>query len=201
MTDAELKLRQLLDQILGTPEPVPPMAELLARLETRLAVVRPDYLADLQPGLTAAEWQSAAARLGVPVPPAFEALYRWRNGQRDGDFRRFKLNWGWMDIEDVIGTKSMYDSMIGHDFEPGYWECGWVPFMHNGDGSRLCLDAVGTNGNPVGCLVEFWKAERDRPIVGQSLERWLFLFVKSLETDVWEMTENGFFRCVRFGYG
>lgn len=193
MNDAELKLRQLLDPILGPPEPVPPMAEMLARLEARLAVIRPDYLAKLQPGLTDTEWQSAAERLGVPVPPAFEALYRWRNGNED---ERFIGNWGWMCLEEVVHVKSLLDDLWHPEEDPGYWEHGWVPFMHNGGGSRLCLDAIGTNVNPVGCLIEFWKADQDRPVVAVSLERWLFGFVESLETDVWEVTDGGFFERV-----
>ena len=198
MSEQELGLRDLFDRVFGRDDP-PPMSELLARLEARLAVVRPDYLANLRPGLSDAEWQSAAERLGVPVPPALEALYRWRNGLRDArNDDRFIGNWEWMSIEDVIDVKDLCDSLPGSNFdEPGYWERGWIPFMHNGSGSRICLDAIGTNGNPAGCLVEFWKADRDRPVAARSLEHWLFRFVKSLETDVWEVTEGGFFECVR----
>lgn len=180
-------------QLLERVNRKPPMIALIRRLDARLAELRPEYYAQLLPGLTDAEWGEFESRLGVPMPAAFRALYQWRNGQRDD--ANFLGNRMWMCAEDVIGTKELMDSMIGSDFEPGWWERGRVPFLHNGAGSHLCVDAVGANGNPPGCLVEFWNCDHDRPVVAQSLEVWLDQFVTSLERDRWAETRNGF-ECV-----
>jgi cell wall assembly regulator SMI1 len=100
-----------------------------------------------------------------------------------------------MSSEEIISTKELMDGMIDSDFPPGWWERSWVPFLHNGAGSHLCIDTAGTDGNPPGQLVEFWNRDHDRPVVSPSLEHWFNDFVTSLERDRWEYTEYGF-ECV-----
>jgi cell wall assembly regulator SMI1 len=96
----------------------------------------------------------------------------------------------------VAETKELLDSMIDSDFEPGCWESARVPFLSNGGGSYMCVDVLGRDGHPPGCLVEFWKRDRDRPVIAPSLEAWLAGFVVSLERNRWEKTCTGCFECV-----
>lgn len=191
MSHPRKKLRELFELVLGPPEEVPPMAELVARLDAWLARNRPDYYARLRPGLTEAEWAGFEARLGVRLPDAFRVLYLWRDGQSD-EAGSFHGNQTWMPTAEIAETKELMDGMIGYDFEPGCWERSWVPILHNGAGSHLCID---TGAPEPGRLVEFWNRDDDRPVVSPSLERWMYGFVTSLERDRWEKTPLGF-ECV-----
>jgi cell wall assembly regulator SMI1 len=188
------QLQELFDRILGVPEP-PPMSESVTRLDAWLARHRPDYYAELLPGLTDREWSEFESRLAVKVPDAFRVLYQWRNGRWFLPPASFHGNRSWMPAEDILSTKELMDGMIGFDFEPGWWERAWVPFLHNGAGSHLCVDTAGTDGGRPGQLVEFWNRDHDRPVVSRSLERWFDAFVSSLERDRWEETQYGF-ECV-----
>jgi cell wall assembly regulator SMI1 len=172
------------------------MPDLLKRLDAWLSKNRPAYYAGLLPGLSDMEWDAFVVQLGVRPPDAFRAFYQWRSGNTNGCFHK---NRDWMTAEDVADTKQMLDDMIENDFEPGYWNRDWIPFLHNGGGSYLCVDVTGATDDGVpGQLVAFWKADEDRPICAQSLEGWLADFVNSLERDSWEETQYGF-ECVKAG--
>jgi cell wall assembly regulator SMI1 len=171
------------------------MLELVTRLDAWLSRYRPSYHAQLLPGLTAEELTAFEAQLGVTLPDGFRVFYQWRNGQADDYFKSFRGNQSWMSAADIAGTKELMDSMIGSDFEPGWWERSWIPFLHNGAGSYLCVDIAGMNGGQPGQLVEFWNRDRDRPVVSPGLDYWLHDFVRSLERDRWEETSLGF-ECV-----
>jgi cell wall assembly regulator SMI1 len=168
------------------------MGELVARLDAWLSRHRPVYYAGLLPGLTAQECDLFESRLGITLPESFRSLYQWRNGH--GAFECFRGNQYWMSSEEIVSTKELTDGMIGSDFEPGWWERPWVPFLHNGAGSHLCVDTAGTDGGRPGQLVEFWNPDPDRPVVSRSIEHWLHEFVISLERDRWEETNIGFER-------
>ena len=174
----------------------PQMTDILKRLDAWLSKNRPAYYAGLLPGLSDMEWDAFVAQLGVRPPDAFRALYQWRNGNPEECFYE---NQDWMIADDVAHTKRMFDRMIGRDFRPGWWSSDWIPFLHNGGGSHLCVDVTGaTDGGVPGQLVAFWKADEDRPVCASSLEEWLADFVNSLERDVWEETDLGF-ECVETG--
>ncbi|HEY1186194.1 MAG TPA: SMI1/KNR4 family protein [Gemmata sp.] len=189
MNEPKKELRDRPHRPSGPPEPVPPMAEMVTRLDTWLARNRPDFYANLRPGLAEAAWADFESRLGIRLPDAFRVLYRWRDGQNED--LNFRDNRYWMASEDIVRVKELMDGMIDTDFEPGWWERGWVPFLANGAGSHLCVDM---GGSEPGRLVEFWNRDWDRPEVAPSFERWLHEFVTSLEQDRWEETEVGFKR-------
>ena len=181
--DARARLRELMWSVARMAGPVPPMSELVARLDAWLSRHRPAYHARLLPGLTDEEWVGFESRIGLKLPDAFRVFYQWRNGQPNDYFKSFRGNRTWTPTVDIIDTKELLDSMIGSDFEPGWWEQSWVPFLHNGAGSHLCVDVAGANGGTPGQLVEFWNRDRDRPVAAPSLEHWLHQFVRSLERD------------------
>ena len=57
---------------------------LLAQLEGALNAVEPRVLEDFHPGLTDAEMDAHMARFNYVLPDDLRALYRWRNGQKQG---------------------------------------------------------------------------------------------------------------------
>jgi cell wall assembly regulator SMI1 len=155
---------------------------LLGRMERWLAVNRPDYLSQLQPGVRDAQLDKFESRFGIKLPAAFRELYRWRNGQENHCYDSLQLNRMFTPLDEVADIKDMLDGMIGTDFKrEGWWRRGWVPFLSNGGGSHLCLDVAAEDGGKVGQLVAFWKADADRPIEYPSVKAWLEELVSSME--------------------
>ncbi len=78
----------------------------------------------------------------------------------------------------------MLDGMIGYDFDdPKYWRRGWVPFLHNGGGSYLCLDLLAEDGGDPGQLIAFWKQDSDRPIEYPDLRAWIQAVIQEQSTE------------------
>ena len=165
------------------------MAEaLIGRLDRWLAANRPDYYALLQPGATDTVLDAVETQFAVKPPAAFRQLYRWRDGQDPMSFAPLQMNRSFMRLEDVARVKDMLDGMIGSDFDdPRYWRRGWLPFLHNGGGSYLCLDLAAEDGGRPGQLIGFWKADEDRPVEFPSVEAWLADLVESAEAGELEL--------------
>ncbi|MDX2201555.1 MAG: SMI1/KNR4 family protein [Hyphomicrobiaceae bacterium] len=158
------------------------VAALILRMERWLSAHRPDYHALLQPGATDARLDAFEGRFSLRLPDGFRHLYRWRDGQDPMSSAPLYLNRTFSTLEEVAETKDLLDGMIGSDFaEPAHWRRGWVPFLHNGGGSHLCLDLAAEDGGTPGQLVAFWKADRDRPVEHPDLETWLATLVAAME--------------------
>ena len=61
------------------------------------------------------------------------------------------------------------------------------PFLHNGGGSHLCVDVAAEDGGNPDQLIEFWKADEDRPVTYPNLEAWLTELVESMEDGSLEL--------------
>jgi cell wall assembly regulator SMI1 len=161
---------------------------LIERMDRWLAANRPKYYAGLQPGATDTDLDAFEARFALKLPAAFRQLYRWRNGQDPMSSAPLHLNRSFETLGAITSTKELLDGMIGYDFEdPRWWRRGWVPFLHNGGGSYLCVDVAAEGGGRPGQLVAFWKADADRPVEYPSLEAWLAELVSSMEDGSLEL--------------
>src|SRR5262245_51589031 len=161
---------------------------LIERMDRWLAANRPDYYALLQPGASDADLDAFEAQFSVKLPAAFRAIYRWRNGQEAMSSAPLQGNRSFCTLDEVASTKDMLDGMIGCDFDdPRYWRRGWVPFLHNGGGSYLCLDLAAEDGGQSGQLVGFWKRDEDRPVEFPNIEAWLADLVTLMETGELEL--------------
>lgn len=155
---------------------------LIGRMDRRLAANRPKYHTLLQPGVTGSELDAFEAEFSLRLPAAFRQLYHWRNGQDLMSTAVLQMNRSFSSLEEIANTKALLDGMIGHDFnDPRYWRRGWVPFLHNGGGSHLCLDLMAEDGGQPGQLIAFWKHDEDRPVEYPSLQAWLAGLVASME--------------------
>ena len=155
---------------------------LIRQMDHWLAANRPDYYVHLKPGATDAQLDAFEAQFLLKLPPEFRQLYHWRNGQEPTCSASFQGNRMFSSLEEIAETKEILDGMIGYDFDdPRYWRRSWVPFLHNGGGSHLCLDLAAEDGGQPGQLVAFWKADEDRLAEFASLEAWLMGLVTSME--------------------
>jgi len=157
--------------------------EWLARMDRWLAAKRPNYYARLQPGASEEELNAFEFHFSLVLPTAFRLLYRWRNGQDPMCSDALQGNRLFSSLRDITETKELLDGMIGYDFEdPRYWRRGWIPFLHNGGGSHLCLDTTAEDDGTPGQLVAFWKADPDRQVEFADIEAWLEELVLSMES-------------------
>ena len=156
--------------------------EIIERMDRWLAKNRPEYFAILQTGATNDQLNVFEAQFSFELPAAFRQLYRWRNGQSSMSSASLQMNWSFLTLAEIADTKELLDGMIGHDFDdPRYWRRGWVPFLHNGGGSYLCLDLTAEDGGERGQLLAFWKANEDRPVEFPNMEAWLSDLIASME--------------------
>src|SRR5262245_2155106 len=94
----------------------------IERIDRWLAAQRPDYYSLLQPGVSDADLDAFDAQFSLTLPPAFRALYRWRNGQDPMSSAPLQGNRSFCTLEEVASTKDMFDGMIGYDFDdPRHW--------------------------------------------------------------------------------
>jgi cell wall assembly regulator SMI1 len=164
------------------------MESLIERMDRWLAANRPDYYALLRPGASDADLDTFETRFSVKLPPAFRALFRWRSGKDEVSSAPLQGNRSFCTLDEVARTKVLLDGMIGYDFDdPRYWRRGWVPFLHNGGGSYLCLDLAAEVGGQPGQLIGFWKQDEDRPVEYPSMEAWLDDLVASMEDGSLEL--------------
>jgi cell wall assembly regulator SMI1 len=162
--------------------------DVIARLDRWLATNRPDYYASLQPPATELQLDRFEAKFSLHLPRAFRRLYRWRDGQDPMSFEAMQFNRMFSGLDAISETKELLDGMIGFDFDaPTDWRRGWVPFLHNGGGSHLCLDLEAVDGGVPGQLIGFWKADSDRPIEFASIDAWLEDLVASMEGGTLEL--------------
>jgi cell wall assembly regulator SMI1 len=164
------------------------IAPLIGRIDRWLAAHRSDYYVLLQSGVTDAQLDTFEVKFSLRLPNEFRQLYRWRNGQDPMSCEPLQLNRTFSTLEEIADTKDLLDGMIGSDFDdPRWWRRGWVPFLHNGGGSHLCVDLDAEDGGQPGQLIAFWKADADRPIEFPSLEAWLIDLVSSMEDGSLEL--------------
>ena len=162
--------------------------KLIERLDNWLSENRPDYYANLLPGLPAVHLDKFEKRFGIELPSVFHKLYAWRNGQRDNEFAAFENNRMFSCLDEIANTKVMLDEMIGIDFDdPKWWCSGWIPFLANGGGDFLCLDLTAEDHGTAGQLIAFWHDDGDRGIEFNSMEDWLELAVESMENGSIEL--------------
>lgn len=160
--------------------------ELITRLDRWLVTNRPEYYAQLRPGVTDVELDSVEARFGLSLPVSFRHLYQWRDGQ-DG-YDSIQHNRMFMPLESVISTKELNDGFIGNDFPTlEWWRREWVPFLENGAGDCLVIDLLGINGGRPGQVVTFWHDWDNRAVEFPSLDAWLQDLVESMESGELEL--------------
>lgn len=158
------------------------MLDAITRVDRWLATHRPDYYAHLRPGVSDAALDAFESRFSLRLPTGFRALYCWRNGQMPGYNEPLQHNRVFYSLEEITERKDTLDGMIGYDFEdPRYWRRGWVPFLHNGGGSHLCVDVAAVDGGVRGQLIAFWKTDGDRPVEAPSVKAWLTALADSME--------------------
>lgn len=167
------------------------MQELVRHLDDWLSHHHSTYYWQLQPGLDDITYQTFEEKLGLELPEAFYTLYRWRNGQPNNYLAGLQGNNQFLSIETILANKKILDTMLarGQFKQENWWDFKWVPFLGIGR-DYLCIDLAGKFYGTSGQLISVWHDWEDRSIEYPSLEKWLEIFINSLEADLWILT-NG----------
>lgn len=169
--------------------------DLILRLDQWLAANRPDYYRQLQPGLDTSQLQEFQANLGMQLPEELQELYRWRNGQSRQCFSDFQMGRQFASAESALESKQVLDELLdAGEFElENWWDRNWIPFLDSGSGNHLCLDMAGAFTSKPGQLIAFDHEAEFRDIEYPSLEKWLEVFVGSLERGHWQAVRGDMF--------
>jgi cell wall assembly regulator SMI1 len=160
----------------------------LEKVDRWLAENRPEYHAALRPGAIPGVLTRLEERFEMRLPSAFKLLYEWHDGQEESCFDSFERNRMFMPVADIASTKEMLDEMIGTDFDdPEWWQTGWIPFLANGGGDYLCVEAHKKDSERYGQIIAFWHADADRKWVFASLDDWLQRLWASMEAGTYRV--------------
>jgi len=159
------------------------MQNLILRADAWLKANRPDYYANLRPGVDAAALKAYQERFGLRLPTEFRELYHWRDGQDLGaEARALVHNHMFMPLSESAACKELLDGMIGADFEdPAWWRRGWVPFTLNFPGDHYCVDLEAEDGGRRGQIIDFWHDDPVRNARAASLADWFRGLVLAME--------------------
>jgi len=161
---------------------------MLDKLDMVLAEERADYYKLLLPGVSTKELSAFETRFSLLLPVEFRNLYLWSGGQDPMSSLPIQGNRTFMTLKEIESTKLELDSMVGTDFgDEKHWRKSWIPFLHNGGGSYLCLDVAAVDGGVVNQLIGFWKADNDRPIEYSGVVAWLSHLISSMENGFLEI--------------
>ena len=174
-------------ELLETKEDI--MLELIKRLDTWLKTNRREYYDKLLPGALPQDFKRLESTIGVTMPESFKQLYRWRNGQPRTCFTAFQFNRSLMNLDAIITDWQVIEGVKEEFKDESWWNSKWIPFLDNGGGDHICIDM---NDSKPGRLITYWRDWDDRSINYPSLEKWLEIFVDSLENNMWEDLDGDF---------
>lgn len=168
------------------------MDDLIGRLDGWLRAHRPAYHAALRPGLDGPGLAEFERSLGLPLPGELRALYAWRDGQ-DPACEEPLQDERFMGAESVASARAMLEGLREHgEFDETWWGPRWIPFLWDGGGDHICVDAGGSFGGRAGQVLSFQHNDGCRLILYPSLRAWLGTFVASLEAGLWRQEDSAF---------
>jgi|GEM_PF-6016253 len=157
------------------------MSDHITALERWLTDNRPAFLDRLNPGASPDSIAAVEAAHGLTFPEELRAFYIWRDRQQSGS-GTFAGNQSLMSVKEIDDSLSIFNELHeSGDFETEtWWSPSWIPVVANGGGSHLVVDT-----NQQGRVLEFWKADPDRPMVALSFADWIGDRIKAFEQGKW----------------
>lgn len=158
------------------------MEDLIARLDTLLRHLRPDFYQLMKPGLTEIEMITLEKELGVALPSDFKAFYYWRNGLKK--FQFFIDGWELMSSKQILEDCRMQNDLLDKGtYAPDWWNKQWIPFLSN-NGDLLCIDLAGSFSGDKGQILEFLHDDFPVNVYHENFYKWLETLVETLEHNL-----------------
>lgn len=179
-----------------------PVHQSWARVADWLRANAPADFALLQPPVSAAELDAAAAEFGVELPADFRRLYEVvnatdPNGNSIGLFPSADddpMAFGPLALEQVVREWRVQRELLeGGDFaglepesaSPGvaaeWWNVGWIPFAGNGGGDFYCIDTAPADGGTRGQVITHSHETGVHQVLAPSLAAYLDELADGLE--------------------
>jgi cell wall assembly regulator SMI1 len=163
----------------------PSLSATLAKLDAWIAHHRQRFHPALRPGATTEQVNNLNAELGGHLPGELCTLLSWHNGQDPAVVGGLEENWKLLSAEQISKAKKQLDAEA-HDG----WQKSWVPFMEDGNGNYLVLDASQSHGPVLDC----WQGRAQHDKVAPSLAKWVEDFIAAAERGEYhEDSERGGF--------
>jgi cell wall assembly regulator SMI1 len=136
---------------------------LLKRLDSWLAEHRKEYHAGLRPGASPAKLKALEKALGRALPDELRTWLGWHDGQDPAVMGAF--------VEDflLLGTEEVPESKEEMD-EEGSGQEDWIPFLDDGQGDYVCLEA---GEKEKGAVREVWRGQDEAEVVAPDLTTWV----------------------------
>lgn len=165
---------------------------LIDRLDKWLRENRPDFYAELLPGLDDAQLAEFEATVGLPLPEDFKLFYKWKNGQPHTSHNELFHVWILMSVKNIIDTCQMMNELLeGGDFHKNnWWNVRWLPFLERCTGDHWCLDFEGSFGGKPGQIIEFWHDWDSRDILCPDFYKWLEELVLYFERGLYSEEDS-----------
>ena len=158
----------------------PPVSALLGKLDVLRARKRPALRRQLRRGVAPGKLDAVSVRLGVKLPPALRALYRWHDGLRD-PHASVEGHFGWGSLASGLALKRTLDQMERDGFFDGptgvWWNPSWLPVLQFNLEDLVCVDLAGTLGKGRGAVFVRDNVDPRRTILAPSLHAWLHAHV------------------------
>lgn len=163
----------------------------LQTLENHLRTSRPNYLEEMQEGLTDEEIAELEQENNLTLPADIKTLYKWKNGHPDevamfvrtSDYTQKTF----MPLDSLFSSyQSNLEQWGEGDEGVNFWYKGWLPLFWD-FGRDICYDTSGRYTGKKGQLVNFEFDESNRNIVSPSL----LAYIKQLNSFYEKMQEEG----------
>ena len=165
------------------------MSSSLEKLDAWLVSNRPDFLTQLNPGVTPERIDLLEKTLKIAVPEDFRSYLRWHDGQSP-EADTFYENRRLMSLAEITRSAEVFqDCRASGEFpNDDWWRPTWIPFVADGGGNHLVLDCGS------GAVLEFWKSDADRPQVAPSFSDWIEELVQMFSREDWVLERGAFVR-------
>jgi cell wall assembly regulator SMI1 len=165
------------------------LSNVLDNLEAWITAEVPDLLEDLAGPATEQALDLLRQAYGNDIPDDLIVLYSWHDG---GDMP--DPWWELSEIEEVIRTKRLHESMTDLHETANWWRDTWIPVASDGDGNHLCVDLEGSFDGIRGQVLVFMHDASERTIVAPSLFAYFDAMLQACRQGVLEWDdEEGFF--------
>ena len=154
-----------------------------------LANHRPTCLSQLNPGASEVEVSSFRERFPGDMLNDFCAYLGEHDGQPPESETLYD-NKRLMPIREILRAVDIFNEgkQSGEFDEENYWQETWVPFVADGGGNHLVLDAQ------TGFVHEFWKSDFDRPKIANSFSDWMDQLIQMFSSTSWKLERNAYVR-------
>lgn len=164
------------------------MREIWNSIESKLREIAPDFLDNLNVGITDNEVEHLEKLINAKLPTDFIDFYKTHNGQKYDSAglieceellssERIIDEWkAWkslLDNKDFEDENGPYTSDPDNGIKNDWWNALWIPITYDGSGNHYCLDLDPADNGTHGQIIRMTHDDPQRILVANSFKEWL----------------------------